>query len=249
MNPIVSLNTAWKCRCDGIDADAIITEVARNGRLTPGYLFLTFASAAVATLGLLLDSAAVVIGSMLLAPLLGPILQIGFALARRDGSAALRALGTSVVGTATALAMAALIVVMAPSTPATAEILARTQPGVADLLIALFAGLAGAYAVIRRLDGTFAGFAIATALMPPLGTVAYGLARDLPAMAQGAAVLFLINFTTIAVSTAAVAVWHGLHRAGSPQLAEKSAMSDGHNASQSLGREHPGRRQNSPQSA
>ena len=211
MNPMDIIAQAWRERAAGIDGRAVLAGVERDGIMTAGFLLLVATSGAVATLGLLLNSAAVVIGSMLLAPLLGPILRFGFALPRLDDNAMLRGLANTLAGTAAALAVSALVVGVSPIAAPTAEILARTQPNVMDLLVALFAGLAGGYAVIRGLNGTFAGFAIATALMPPLATVGFGLARGDAAIALGASRLFLINLAGIAASAAIMAAWHGLH--------------------------------------
>ena len=211
MKLLNSIATVWRNRNAGINAGTVLAGVNKDGQLTPGFLFLTLTSAAVATLGLLLNSPAVVIGSMLLAPLLGPILRFGFALPRLDASDMSHGLGTISIGVAVALAVSALVVHLSPMAAPTAEIIARTQPGTMDLLVALCAGLAGGYAVIRGLSGVFAGFAIATALMPPLATVGFGLARGDAAIALGAGRLFLINFATIAASAAIMAVWYGLH--------------------------------------
>ena len=211
MNPLDIIIKTWRERAAGIDRRAVLAGVERDGTMTAGFLLLVATSCAVATLGLLQNSAAVVIGSMLLAPLLGPILRFGFALPRLDGNAMLRGLGNTLAGAAAALAVAMLVVHLSPAAAPTAEILARTQPNLMDLLVALFAGLAGGYAVIRGLSGTFAGFAIATALMPPLATIGFGLARGDAAIALGAGGLFLINFAGIAASAAVMAAWHGLH--------------------------------------
>ena len=202
MNAMNTISQAWRRRAAGIDTRAVLAGVERDGQLTPGFFLLIATSAAVATLGLLLNSPAVVIGSMLLAPLLGPILRFGFALPRGDGSSILRGLGTTTAGVTSALAVSALVVGLSPATAPTAEILARTQPSAMDLSVALFAGLAGSYAVIRGLSGAFAGFAIATALMPPLATVGFGLARGDAAIALGASQLFLINFAVIEIGRA-----------------------------------------------
>ena len=204
-----------------IDAGALLATVEREGSLCGRFLFLNLASCAIATLGLLLNSSAVVIGAMLVAPLLSPIVRLGFALPRNDLFGALRSLSTAAVGAVTALAVSILIIRLAPAMAPTAEIMARTQPNLLDLLVAVISGLAGGYAVIRGLNGVFAGVAIATALMPPLASCGYGLAWGDMAIAQGAALLFVANLTAIALGVAAVAAWAGLY---APRLLPVKAL-------------------------
>jgi outer membrane protein OmpA-like peptidoglycan-associated protein len=108
-----------------------------------------------------------------------------------------------------AVAFTAVIVLASPLKEPTAEILGRTQPNLFDLLIALFAALAGVFAIIRELPGTIVGVAIATALMPPLAVVGYGLATwNLPVLG-GALALFVTNFVTIALCATVMARIYG----------------------------------------
>ena len=132
------------------DRVAVLTHVDEAGAPGPRYVFMTLMSVGIATLGLLQNSAAVIIGAMLIAPLMGPIIELGMGLATFDFRTVRSALKTMAVGIAFALAMAMLIVWLSPLQQATPEILARTQPTFFDLLVAVFSGLAGAYATITR---------------------------------------------------------------------------------------------------
>ncbi|MCH2486781.1 MAG: DUF389 domain-containing protein, partial [Erythrobacter sp.] len=168
-------------------------------------------------LGLLLSSPAVVIGAMLIAPLMGPIIGAGFALAIGDygwlrGSAVALAAGT-VLG----VGLTALIVFVSPLQTVTPEIAARTQPNLFDLAVAVFSALAGGYSMIRGREGTIVGVAIATALMPPLGVVGFGLATANWTVFSGALLLYVTNLMTIALVATIMARIYGF----SARLSEK----------------------------
>lgn len=169
------------------------------------YLFMTTMSAGIAVLGLLLSSPAVVIGAMLISPLMGPIIGLGFALATVDAKQIRRALFALVAGSVLAVLFCAAIVLLSPLQNLTAELAARTRPNLFDLLVALFSALAGSYATIRGRAGTIVGVAIATALMPPLATVGFGLATLNATVFGGALLLFVTNFVTIALAAAVMA--------------------------------------------
>ncbi|MEO1169123.1 MAG: DUF389 domain-containing protein [Pseudomonadota bacterium] len=206
---IALLRRWWRLVCREIDQVAVIEKVRGESGWTPRYAFMTCMSAGIAILGMLLSSPAVVIGAMLLSPLMGPILGIGFALAVADYKwlrDAGRALG---LGTILAILFCALIVALSPLQTITSEIAARTRPNLFDLGVALFSALAGAYAMIRGRDGTIVGVAIATALMPPLAAIGFGLATFNWAVFGGASFLFFTNLTTIALTAAVMARVYG----------------------------------------
>jgi len=204
----------WRERDRNVDVATVMRRVSIDGALSARFVFLTLVSCGVATLGLLLDSTPVVIGAMLMAPLLGPITQLGVALARADMPMAARGAATLLVGTGCALALSALLAGLAPAEAVTREILARTQPNLLDLTVALLSGLAGGYALVRAEASVFAGVAIATALMPPLAACGWGVAHADIAIASGAALLFLGNAVGIAIGIAVTSTWYGLHAPG-----------------------------------
>ncbi|GAA0866327.1 hypothetical protein GCM10009115_28600 [Sphingopyxis soli] len=183
----------------------VLASVARDARLNQKFLLLITLSAAIATLGLLQSSTAVVIGAMLVSPLLGPIMGIGFGLATLESNLIKRSLVTMAAGMAVAILVAMVIIWLSPITDVTTELRARTQPTLLDLGVAVVGGIAGVYAIMRKLSGVMVGVAIATALVPPLSTVGFGLATGRFDFALGAALLFLTNTLAIAFAATIVA--------------------------------------------
>jgi uncharacterized hydrophobic protein (TIGR00271 family) len=195
----------------------VLTHVDEAGRLGPRYTFMTIMSCGIAMLGLLQNSVAVIIGAMLISPLMGPIVELGMGLATFDFRTVRESLRTLAVGVAVSLLTAVLIVSASPLQDATPEILARTQPTLFDLLVAVFSGLAGAYATVTRKGETIVGVAIATALMPPLAVVGYGIAVGNANVAGGAGFLFMTNLLAIALSVTMVARLYGFGGSDSPK--------------------------------
>lgn len=192
-----------------IEHRAVIAKVDDEAGLTPRYAFMILMSAGIAVLGLLLSSPAVVIGAMLISPLMGPIIGLGFGMAMVDGNEIRRTAMTLGAGVLLAVLFTALIVFLSPIKDVTSEIAARTRPNLFDLLVALFSALAGAYAMIRGREGTIVGVAIATALMPPLATVGFGLATLNGTVFFGSLLLFVTNLMTIAIAAAIMARLYG----------------------------------------
>lgn len=192
-----------------VDHGAVLKKISGESSMTPRYIFMTCMSAGIAILGMLLSSPAVVIGAMLLSPLMGPILGAGFALAEGKFTW-LRLCGRALVwGTLFAVLFCAAIVFLSPLQNVTGEIAARTRPNLFDLLVALFSSLAGSYAMIRGRDGTIVGVAIATALMPPLAAVGFGLATLNWTVFGGALMLYITNLLTIALTATLIARMYG----------------------------------------
>lgn len=198
---------------------SVVGHALEEGTLTGRYIFMNVMSCGIAILGLLLSSPAVVIGAMLISPLMGPIMLMGFSLAILDLAALRQAVITLAVGTAVALSTAFIIVFVSPLTEITSEILARTRPNFFDLLVAIFSGLAGGYAAIHRKGETIVGVAIATALMPPLAVTGFGLASGHFQIAGGAFFLFMTNLLAIALSVTILARFYGFGERHSPQHA------------------------------
>ena len=187
----------------------VIDQRREECELSARYLFMLSMSAGIAILGLLLSSPAVVIGAMLLSPLMGPIIGLGFALATGDFHWIRQASRSLAVGTVLSILLCAAMVALSPLQTVTPEIAARTQPNLFDLGVALFSALAGAYAMIRGREGTVVGVAIATALMPPLAVVGFGLATLNGTVFWGALLLFFTNLMTIALTAALMARLYG----------------------------------------
>lgn len=194
------------------DAYELRHQVIDEGSLSQGYVLMCALSAGIATLGLLQSSTAVVIGAMLISPLMSPIAALGFGFASIDGQRVRDAAKVVLVGALIGIATGMLLTLISPIRTATPEILARTEPTLLDLAVALLSGIAGGYATVRNKGGTAIGVAIATALMPPLATVGYGLGVMNPAYALGAFLLFLTNLSAIAFAFALIARLSGAAR-------------------------------------
>jgi uncharacterized hydrophobic protein (TIGR00271 family) len=190
----------------------IITEIRTSASPGFDYFFMVILSAAIATLGLINDSPAVIIGAMVVAPLMSPILGLGLGSITADGKLTRNSLSALVRGAIIAILLSALLTltnIYLPFVPSLLdiphEILSRTQPTANDLIIALAGGLAAAYALSQpNLSAALPGVAIATALMPPLCTIGVGLALGRWDIAGGASLLFLTNAVTIAFASSLV---------------------------------------------
>jgi uncharacterized hydrophobic protein (TIGR00271 family) len=200
-----------------VDHRAVIEKVQEDSGWNAHYAFMTLMSAGIAILGLLLSSPAVIIGAMLVSPLMGPIIGLGFGVATFDSVELRRSAIAIMVGAAVAVLFAAIIVLLSPLQTMTPEIASRTRPNLFDLMVALFSGLAGTYATIRGRHGTIVGVAIATALMPPLAVIGYGLATFNWTAFFGAFVLFFTNLMTIGLATAVLARLYGFGHTLSPR--------------------------------
>jgi uncharacterized hydrophobic protein (TIGR00271 family) len=177
----------------------------QGGKLSTDFVVMLTLSAAIAALGLIQSSTAVVIGAMLVAPLMTPLVAIGMALAqgnRRLFQVALRAMSFGVLG---GLMVSMAVGLLSPWDDLSAEVVARCAPNVFDLAIALLSGMAASFALARPgLAGTLVGVAIAVALVPPLAVIGIAGVKLEFALASGAAVLFSTNLLAIALGSAVV---------------------------------------------
>lgn len=180
----------------------------------------------VASLGLNVNSTAVIIGAMLISPLMGPIMGIGLGIGINDVSLLKKAIYNYSIATGVALTTSTLFFLISPLSDAHSEILARTSPTIYDVLIALFGGFAGIIAASSKQKGNvIPGVAIATALMPPLCTAGYGLATLQFNFFVGAFYLFIINTVFIALATfIIVRVFHFPYKHLQNKRAEKMAQ-------------------------
>ncbi len=174
-------------------------------------------SGAIATLGLTLNSTAVVIGAMLVAPLLGPLLGLSLALAVGDGRLFVQTATTIFLGAAGIIALAALLTAVLPFQTVTDEIAARTRPTTLDLAIAVCSGLAGAVVTAsreKRLSASIPGVAVAVALVPPLGVAGFGIGTGMQwPIIRGSLLLFGANLAGIVLSGLLVFLLIGMQRA------------------------------------
>ena len=157
----------------------------------------------VASVGLNVNSTAVIIGAMLISPLMGPITGIGLSIGIVDEDLLRKSLRNLLIMVLISIITSTIYFVISPLSEAQSELLARTRPTTYDVLIAFFGGLAGIVATSRKSQQitVISGVAIATALMPPLCTAGYGLATWQPRFFGGALYLFFINSFFIALAT------------------------------------------------
>jgi len=195
-----------------VDHAAVIESVDGEGRLRASYLFMSVMASGIATIGLLVNSPAVIIGAMLISPLMAPLVRLGLGVGTLDYVRVRRALVVLATGMAFALATAMVIAWISPIQELTSEISARIRPSLFDLLVAIFSGLAGGYAMVTRRGSAIVGVAIATALMPPMAVVGYGVVTWQWTVVNGALLLFVTNLVAIALSVTAVTTWYGFSR-------------------------------------
>ena len=175
--------------------DATISKRLIGGAKIKGPALVTLIlSIFIASIGLNMNSTAVVIGAMLISPLMGPILATGFGFATLNFTVVKSGILRLSLQVTIAVLASALYFYISPVQAATSELLARTEPNIFDVFIAIFGGLAGIIGQTRKtLDNVIPGVAIATALMPPLCTAGYGLASGNWTYFFGASYLFFIN--------------------------------------------------------
>ncbi|MCB0756520.1 MAG: DUF389 domain-containing protein, partial [Flavobacteriales bacterium] len=184
------------------DQEGTIETIKKDMVFRGHVVWVLICSIFIASIGLNLNSTAVIIGAMLISPLMGPILAIGLSVGTNDWETLKRALKNFGVMVVVALITSTLYFFITPLQEAQPELLARTKPTFLDALIAIFGGLAGIIGVSRRNRGNvIPGVAIATALMPPLCTAGYGLANGQWSFFFGAFYLFTLNSIFIAGAT------------------------------------------------
>ncbi|MCA9737427.1 MAG: DUF389 domain-containing protein, partial [Gemmatimonadetes bacterium] len=187
---------------DDANIDGTIETIHKDMVFRGPNVWVLVCSIFIASIGLNTNSAAVIIGAMLISPLMGPILAIGLSVGMNDIDVLRRAVRNFAVMVAVALFTSTLYFLITPLGDVQSELLARTRPTLLDALIAVFGGIAGIIGVSRRDRGNvIPGVAIATALMPPLCTAGYGLANGNWPFFFGAIYLFALNSIFIAIST------------------------------------------------
>lgn len=187
---------------DKEDEQAVVEQV-RGGVVFRGTnLWILIFAIFIASLGLNVNSTAVIIGAMLISPLMGPIIGMGLSVGISDTEMMKQSLKNYGVATLISVLTATVYFLLSPLSEARSELLARTSPSLYDVMIAFFGGAAGVLALTTKSKGqVIPGVAIATALMPPLCTAGYGLATAQWSYFFGASYLFFINTVFIATAT------------------------------------------------
>jgi uncharacterized hydrophobic protein (TIGR00271 family) len=184
------------------DSDLIYDEIQRSVIFRGTNLWILIFATIIASIGLNINSTAVIIGAMLISPLMGPINGMGYSIATYDFALFKTSIKNFSFAILASLLASTTYFAISPVSTAYSELLARTSPTIYDVFIALFGGLAGIVAISSRQKGNvIPGVAIATALMPPLCTAGYGLATGQFSFFFGAFYLFTINTIFIAIAS------------------------------------------------
>ncbi len=182
--------------------DEVVAQISDGVDSHGATLWVLIFAIFIASLGLNVNSTAVIIGAMLISPLMGPIIGMGLAVGIADLKLFKRALTNYLIKTVISVVTATIYFTISPITEAQSELLARTSPTLYDVLIALFGGAAGILAIsTKSKNNVIPGVAIATALMPPLCTAGYGFAMGNTSYFFGAFYLYFINTVFIAFTT------------------------------------------------
>lgn len=211
-----TLERLFSLRRDQDDPDVIDADIRAGSDPVGANLWVLFFAILIASVGLNVNSTAVIIGAMLVSPLMGPIQAMGYGAAVQDLPLIRNGARTLGIFTGVSLVTSTLYFAVSPLAQPGSELLARTTPTLWDVLIAAFGGAAGMVAATRKdVSPVIPGVAIATALMPPLCTVGFGLANRRWDMVAGAMYLFLINGMFIAFATLLITRMLGLPLRGS----------------------------------
>ena len=186
-----------------VDYEGSVDSIRKDIDFNGVNVWVLGASIVIASIGLNVNSTAVVIGAMLISPLMGPIVGVGLSVGINDFKMLIRSLKSLGTAVAISVIISAIYFLLTPFGEVQSELIARTRPTLLDVLVAMFGGIALIVAKTKRgtVASTIFGVAIATALMPPLCTAGYGLANANWKFFFGAFYLFLINSVFIALST------------------------------------------------
>lgn len=196
------LRNAFDQKDDRESAQVTMDAIREGTEFKGSSLWILIFAVFIASLGLDVNSAAVIIGAMLISPLMGPIMGVGLGLGIYDFELIKKSVRNLAVATLFSVLTSMIYFLVSPLNDARSELLARTSPTIYDVLIALFGGAAGIVAVSTKQKGNvLPGVAIATALMPPLCTAGFGLANGNIHYFLGAFYLFFINSVFIAFAT------------------------------------------------
>lgn len=218
VSPLRAALRLLNLRHDQAAPEAIDEAIRANARAAGTNAWVLVAAIVIASIGLNVNSTAVIIGAMLISPLMGPIIGLGYGLGVHDRGLVRQSLKVLALFTAISLLSSTLYFLASPLTQAQSELLARTSPTIWDVLIAFVGGCAGMIGLTRKEKTTLIpGVAIATALMPPLCTAGYGIASGQMRFLAGALYLFTINGVFIALATLAITRMLRLPRRAEPE--------------------------------
>jgi len=223
--------------------DAVFFEGATQRRKLSRFWVLLILAAVIATAGVIADSTATVIGAMIVAPLMTPILGVVLAIAIGSRANLLRSVLLVVAGAALVVALAYLVGMLVPIdvlAPSNTQVAGRINPRVIDFLAALATGAVGAFALVRDdVADTLPGVAIAISLVPPLAVVGLTLEAGATDQSRGALLLFLTNVAAILVTGVAVMAVYRVHRTSAVVRADAAIAEAGPDEEVAIGRGYP----------
>lgn len=190
--------------------EEIYQDVAAGARVNADFLVLTVLSAIVAGVGLMADNVAAVIGAMVIAPLLGPVLAFSFAGALGDFALMRRSAITSLTGLGLGMAAALCVGLVLPVDLQSRELMARTDYGLDSFALALASGAAAALSIVTGLSSALVGVMVAVALAPPAVAAGLFLGSGRPELALAAATLLALNIVSVIFAAQVVYVWKGV---------------------------------------
>jgi uncharacterized hydrophobic protein (TIGR00271 family) len=207
----------------------LVQQLGQNAQIDADFIMMMVLSTSLASLGLLADSTAVVIGAMLVAPLMGPLVAAGFSLVQANLSLFRKSLVVTAIGLGIGFAASLIFGALNPGFEPTLEIEARGKADLLDLGIAFFSGMTAAYATGRsNVMTTLAGVAIAAALVPPLAVVGIALTHGSLSISINAAILLITNLVAIIIGAAIVfrmlKAHDSLHGSGMPIWVRRATM-------------------------
>ncbi len=204
-------------RADEDDFKELFVSLRQSSKLTSIYIMLMILSTLLATTGLFQSSAPVIIGAMILAPLMSPIISFSMGVLRGEKELLQESTTTFLIGIITALLFSCLFTYLMPLNVLTDEMRSRLNPNILDLMVAIISGVAGAYAYAKsEVAKSLAGVAIAVALVPPLSVMGIGIGWWDSAVVYGSFLLFMTNLAGITLSAALTFFFLGfspIHRA------------------------------------
>jgi uncharacterized hydrophobic protein (TIGR00271 family) len=202
----------------------VYVQMRESAQPSVDFFVLIALAATIAILGLLQNSAAVIIGAMLVAPLMSPILAMAMAIVQGNLRLLLVAAEATAKGIALAIIVGIAVTIISPLNNPANEIMARTEPNLLDLMVALASGAAAGYAISRKeVAAALPGVAIAAALVPPLCVIGYGIGVSDLSIATGSSLLFATNLIAIILAAAVVFMAVGFH----PPRAERGEVMRG----------------------
>lgn len=198
---------------DSAEESQVFESIIKNVEFKGANLWTLIFAIFIASIGLNVNSTAVIIGAMLVSPLMGPIMGVGLGIGINDFELVKKAARNLAIATIIGIATSSLYFYITPLHDASSEILARTSPSIWDVFVAALGGLAGIIAVTRKeKSNVIPGVAIATALMPPLCTAGFGIATGNFYFFMGALYLYFINSVFICLGTYAIVRYMKFHK-------------------------------------